>query len=338
MTEPLISVIIVNHNGKEWLKACLGSVFSQDYPSFEVILIDNASDDESVSFTQAHFPKVKIISEKTNHGFAQGNNIGFAHAKGEYIFLLNNDTVVEKNCLTKLKQAFVEIPKLGIVQPKIILLDEPELLDQVGSYWTNTTYLYHFGFRKPHHLAIYNHSRQVFSSMGAAIMISREVIEKVGLFDARFWCYYEETDFCHRAWMLGYESWYYPHTVVLHSKGATSTSFRRSFVIFHSYKNKLRSFIKNFEVKNLIPILPTFFLLSLSLESYLLLTTGSWQTFRGFWSSLFWNVANIRETLAERKIIQTTRRVSDKEILSKVTKNPRFSYYNLAIGPAKYQD
>src|SRR5581483_6462346 len=146
---------------------------------------------------KTNYPKVILIKNHKNSGFAGGNNMGYIYAKGEYIFLLNNDTIAGPDCLEKLLIAFDEIPNLGSVQSKIVLMDNPRKLDMCGAYWTNSNFLYYYGYAKNSDAPEYNKIMPFFSNMGAAMMIKKDLINKIGLFDEDFWCYYEETDFCH---------------------------------------------------------------------------------------------------------------------------------------------
>ena len=247
-------------------------------------------------------------------------------SKGEFILLLNNDTWVESNFLKKLIKAFDEIPKLGSVQSKIVLMNNSGKMDLCGSYWTSSSFLYYFGCFKDSSLEIYNKRMPFFSNKGASVMVRREIIEKVGLFDEDFWCYYEETDFCHRVWLSGYECWYYPMAVCHHANGGTSGRFNNEQIQFHNFKNKQLSFLKNFEAKTLVVILPVFFFMNILL-SLVWILQGKFKHFLSTYKALIWNIKNIKETLKKRKIVQELRVKSDKEIFKVTKKNPRLSYY-----------
>lgn len=326
MKHPLVSIIIVNWNGKKWIRKCLSSIYSQTYKYIEVIFVDNNSSDDSIAYVKKYFPKTKIVSLNDNTGFAIGNNRGVERAKGTYIYLHNNDATLEKNSIAKMVQVMEEQKNIGSLQPKIQLLYEKDKIDSCGSFWTDSTFLYHYGNLKPAKKKKYSTPQKVFSNLGAAMMIRKSIIDDIGLFDEDFWCYYEETDFCHRMWLSGFEVWYYPVAVCFHAKGGTSGIYKQTYIQYHNYKNKLRSFLKNFSLLHLIYILPVFFLMLIVL-SFLALLQGKIQFVSTYYQAMWWNIIHIRETLAKRREIQNMRKRSDSQINSYVKKNPRLSYY-----------
>lgn len=336
---PFVSIIIVNWNGKQWLEnECLPSVKKQTYQNYEVVLVDNASSDDSLDFVKKNYPKVKVVKSKSNLGFAAGNNLGLKHATGELVLLLNNDTRFKEDYLEKFIKAFEEIPNLASVQSKIKLAFEPDKIDSCGGFWTSSTFLYHFGNRKSEKLAKYNKSLPVFTNKGASMLVKKDVIDKIGFFDNDFWSYYEETDFCHRAWLAGYECWYYPEAEIQHFMGMTSFFVDNSKVQFNNFKNKMLSFLKNFEVKTLITVIPIFIFINIGLSLVWLLQgkiKNSVALYRSFW----WNVVHINETMQKRKAIQSLRKRTDKEIFKIVRKNPKISYYKYLFSDlAGYED
>ena len=321
-----ISIIIVNWNGKKWLEKCFTSLSQQTYKNFEIIFVDNNSHDDSVAYIKKHFPKTKIILNKDNRGFAGGNNDGLKTASGEYILLLNNDTWSPKDFLEKFIQAFDEIPNAGCVQSKMVLLADPRKTDLVGSYWTDSSFLYYYGYQKDVDIKKFNTSMPFFTNKGASVMIPRKVIDELGLFDDDFWCYYEETDFCHKVWLAGYECWYYPKAVVHHAGGGTAIQFDNSLIQFHNFKNKLLSILKNFSGSSLVTIIPTYVVLNIGI-SFIWLGQGKTKHFAALYRSIWWNIQHLSQTLEKRKKVQALRKVSDSEINKKVKVNPRLSYY-----------
>lgn len=319
-----VSIIIVNYNGKRWLEKCLSSLKKQTYKNFEIIFVDNASNDNSLSFVKKNYPDVKTFSLKDNIGFAGGNNKGYKLAKGELILFLNNDTYVEECFLKDFVAAFND-KRISIAQSKLVLFDE-KTIDSCGSFWTYTTFMYYFGNGKSERKSIYNKQFNLFSVKGASFMVRREVIEKIGLFDEAYWNYYEETDFCHRAWMFGYESWYCPKAVCYHAMGGTSLSFPNSFVQYHNFKNKLSSFLKNFELITLLWVIPLYLAINVTLSIFWVFTLKVPNAL-SLYKAFVWNIINIKATLKSRRKIQTERLLRDKVVFEKTTRNPKFSYY-----------
>lgn len=326
-SNPLISVSIVNYNGRKFLPDFFTSLFNQTYKNFEVIFIDNDSSDDSISYVKDNFPQVRVIENKDNSGYAEGNNIGFANSKGEYILVINNDTILKENLIENMLQAFEEIPNLGAVQPMVKLMNDREKLDACGSFWTGTGFNYHYGIYKKAELSLYNKSFPVYSVKGMCMMIPRYVIDKVGLFDPDFWCYFEETDFCHRLWLSGYECWYYPKTSIYHYMGGTSSNKPSSFIQFHSFKNRLCSYLKNLGPWEMIKVFPAYFFMNVA-WSLAFLVRFDIDNFFVVYKAFWWNITHLPDTLKKRHYVQSKiRNVSDKEIFQKVRKNPRWSYY-----------
>ena len=203
---PLVSIIVVNWNGGQILQRCLESIRLLTYPNYELIIVDNGSSDGTQKLAQ--------IRNTQNQGFSQANNQGVAHAKGKYILLLNNDTIVSSGCLSILVDRIEKDRSLGVIQPKIYLMDNPTHLDSVGSFLTITGFLQHWGYLQADGPQ-FNHEREIFSAKGACMLIKKTVIEKVGLFDPDFGSYFEESDFCWRGWLGGWEGPYFspgPHS------------------------------------------------------------------------------------------------------------------------------
>ena len=133
---------------------------------------------------------VKIIALRVNMGFAQGNNFGYNKSTGDYIVLLNNDVRVNRDYIANFVSVFDEIPTCQIAQSKIVYLSDQNKIDSCGSYLTPLSFLYYVGNDKKANLAKHNQAFRIFSTKGASMIIKREVIENIGLFDKDFWNYY----------------------------------------------------------------------------------------------------------------------------------------------------
>ena len=322
---PLVSIIIVNWNGIQWLKSCLKSLENQTYKNYEIIFIDNNSEDSSLQYVFSCCPSAKIIKNNKNDGFALGNNIGLNYISGEFVLLLNNDTDAHSTMVEELVQPLLDNSNIGTVQAKLVLMDDENIIDSCGSYLTLTTFLYHVGYGKRADLNIYNKSRPVFSNKGACMMIRREIINSIGLFDEQYWCYYEETDFCHRVWLAGWECWYWPKAICKHGLGGTSKKIMGEFIIYHNFKNKLNSHLKNFEIKNLLWILPLHFLLS-TIYALILLRSSKSRSL-AIVKGYYWNFTNIKDTIKKRKEVQRNRKINDRELFKRCMLNPQLKYY-----------
>lgn len=330
MKRDLVSIIIVNWNGIEHLKKCLPSLTGQSYKKIEIILVDNGSRDGSVDFVKKYFPKIKIIKNKKNLGFAEGNNIGYKYCNGEFILFLNNDTKVTPDFLIKLLKPLKNNPTIGGVQSKILFMDDPKRLDAVGSFLTNTGFLYHLGVYKIDSPK-FNKEIDIFSAKGACMCFKRQVLEEVAIngdiLDSRFFAYFEETDLCHRVWLLGYRIVYVPSSVIYHKYGATSQRLRKPFIEYHSYKNRIAAYIKNLGFINLLKIL-FLHLVSVQALSLVFMLRGKLTIFLSIQRAILWNILNIKETLEYRKIVQNKiRTVKDDIIFPQIVKNPGVTYY-----------
>lgn len=338
-SQPLVSVLVVNYKGLSFLPRFYESLFRQTYGNIEVILVDNDSQDGSIEYTKNHYPQVLVVENKDNSGYAEGNNIALRHSKGEYVLIMNNDTTLKEDLVETLLGAFSEIPNLGVVQPMVRLMDDPTKLDACGSFWTNTGFNYHYGIYKSADLALYNRSFPVYSIKGMCMMTPRKVIDEVGLFDPDFWCFFEETDFCHRLLLAGYECWYYPKTFINHHLGGSSRKKPSSLIQFHSFKNRLCSYLKNLGLWELFKILPPYLLLNFIWSVGFVLKLD-FQNAAVVYRAIGWNIGHFKETLEKRRFIQQRiRKRTDQEVFAKVTKRPRLSYYwYLFKGLQHYQD
>lgn len=212
---PKVFVVILNYNGGDAVKACLDSVFRITYPNLETIFVDNNSTDGSFELAKRLFSRLYFIKNKKNVGFAAGNNVGIQLAlkkEADYVFLLNNDAVVEINILDKLV-SFAEChKKAGIINPLIRSRSSEEIwFSGAKIKWLSMKAVHNFNIEseKPY---------KTDYATGCAMLIKREVFEKAGLLDEDFFLYYEDADFCTRAGRKGFWSFVVPEAKVRHSE------------------------------------------------------------------------------------------------------------------------
>jgi len=393
MIRPKISVIIVNFNGKELLASCLTSIFQSSYPKnkLEIIVVDNASTDDSVAFLKNNFPQIKLIESQENLGFTGGNNLGYEQSTGDFICLLNSDLKINKNFFANLLSAFKK-PEVGLAAPKIyfdlpfikikiksdvigkndldnstnfsplgVLMEDviasnkslndkfwyldgfyPKQFSQINSFWTKgqtelllpfsgpkkeefifTFHGYPTPSKKENRVQIFlgtrllkelvlrhdevkqvkleigqktaqkyfqyliqnagnvvlrdghgkdrgsiikNHPsgwreefydfdheyyqkpQSLLAICGAACLIRRKVIEKIGFFDGHYFMYYEDLDFSLRAWKMGFDITYVPTAIAFHKHKASTSKLDSSFFLNMIERNHLAFVLTHFPV------------------------------------------------------------------------------------------
>lgn len=314
INESLVSIIVVNWNGLDILRECLNSLNEINYKRWELIVVDNGSIDGSIEFLNKikTNKKIKIIANKTNLGFAIANNQGFEKAAGKYLLLLNNDTKVQKDFLTVLVNYLETNLEVAVVQPKINLMESQHFLDNCGAFLTPTGFLEHWGYMQRDDND-FNNTTEIFSAKGACMLIKKELVSQIGLFDEDFGSYFEETDFCWRVWLVGKKVVYYPRTRIYHKVGFSSKKQDQYFVNYHSMKNRLAALIKNLEVGNLITIGGFHLLLNLILSFYYLIKLQINKSLM-IWKAIGWNALNINKTLKKRAKVQNLRKKTDAQI------------------------
>lgn len=232
-----VSVVVLNYNGKRFLKDCLSSIRKQDYPSglTETIVVDNGSTDGSADFVRKRFGWAKIIENGKNLGFSKGNNAGFEKSKGDYVLLLNNDATIERSWISRAVEGFPA--RAAAIGGKIYFWGSNKLwfaggvVDALG----NT---FHRGFGE-NDAGRFDRACEVDYISGCAIMVSRKAVGKVGwLFDPIYSpIYYEEVDFCTRARKGGYKIAYDPGLVAYHKVSQTAGTGRKAS--FYMAKNRM---------------------------------------------------------------------------------------------------
>lgn len=314
--EPLVSIIIINYNGYKHLKECFNSLQELNYKNIEIIFVDNGSKDNSVEFVRKYYGNTKIIQLDKNYGFAKPNNIGAAQSKGDYIVLLNNDTIVDKNWLTELIKVAKSSDEIGIVGSKLYLYYDKNLLNFAGNCCNKYLRTFNIGENKRDH-QLFNIQRETFCVWGAALLIKREVYKKLGLFDSKYFAYKEDLDLCWRAWIFGYKVLYVPKSFLYHKVGQTLKG-QNEFKSFLGEKNMLRTLLKNYELKTILKIMPVYIGKRIGvLIRYTLNLDKSSLSFLTIYNKvIFWNIVHIRSLLKYRKFIQTNRKKDDKFLLA----------------------
>lgn len=248
---PEVAIIILTWNGKKLLQKFLPSVAEIDYPNYNIYIIDNNSSDDTETFIKQTFPEVKYVKFPKNYGFAKGNNEALKLLQDEeLLLLLNNDVKVEPNLLTELTKYFQLNPDVGVAQPKILSYNEPNKFEYAGAAGGLIDKLAYPLCRgrilnkTEEDKDQYKTSKNIFWASGACLLIRRNIVNKIGLFDEDFWAHMEEIDLCWRTQRLGYKIACVAETKVFHLGGG-SLNYGNPKKLFLNYRNNLFMLIKN---------------------------------------------------------------------------------------------
>lgn len=240
MSQPYIITVILNTNRRDDTLACLDSLERNTYTNHHIIVLDNASSDGSVEAIRARFPKVEIIPLTSNRGYAGNNNVGIRAALeqgADWVFVLNEDTILDANCLERLVAVGESDARIGIVGPMVYHYDEPTVIQSAGGRLGRAWESQHIAqnepdteqFRAPH---------DVDWISGCAILVRRQVIEQVGMLDERFFYYWEETEWCLRSSQAGWRITHVPQAKLWH-KGVQRDYRPKPSVAYYNTRNRL---------------------------------------------------------------------------------------------------
>lgn len=223
MTYPNVSIIVLNWNGLEDTIECLESLQKVTYPNYEVIVIDNGSQGNDAQVLREGFSDyIHLIQNDKNYGYTGGNNIGIRYALSnsspDYLLILNNDVAVAPDFLTEMVNVAEGNDSIGIVGPKVYFHDSPNVIQSAGCRLSMRKGIGTIIGNKEIDDGQYDTVREMDHVMGCCLLIKREVVEKIGLFDESYFCYWDETDYCIRARKAGYKVIYAPKARLWHKK------------------------------------------------------------------------------------------------------------------------
>jgi GT2 family glycosyltransferase len=308
----ICSIIILTFNAKEILHECLEPLAILDKHCYEVILVDNGSTDGTSGYIKLRYPWVKVVTLRRNLGYAEGNNIGARYAKGKYLLFMNNDVSITHESIESLITFMEHNPRIGVVSPKIF--SDKEVLDAAGGEVT-----YPLGFaprrgrgRKDSNKFI--NPELVAYAPGSLFLIRKDLFYSLGGFDPTYFCYHEEVDLCWRARLIGYIIAFYPHATAFHRVSYTTSKFSVDQAYFMR-RNRLVTNLKNYGASNLLVWLTIELLFASSLAVSGIVSA----TLRAYNAKYFRAVIdvlkNIRKIIEQRRVVQSTRLVSDRQAL-----------------------
>lgn len=305
-TPGLISVLLVNYNGRAHLEECLGSLERQTFRGFEVIMVDNGSADGSLDFVRERFSWVRLVDAGANLGFAGGNNLGLQHCRGEWIFFLNNDTRTEPNALENLSKAIRTNADYRVFACFMLNYRNPELVDNAGELiYTNG--LINGYARTP--ASLFTTSYEVASACGGAAVFARSVLDEIGGFDEDFFLLFEDIDLSQRARHNGERLLFLPEVRVHHKGSATIGGSLGKIEVYYTARNFVPLYLKTFPLATLIRISP-WLAFSLVLRVRAVLVRGR---FLDFLQGFFAGLALLPRMLRKRRKILGASRIDRRE-------------------------
>ena len=322
-----IDIVVLTYRGDGLLRDCLDSPRGACGSEPRTIVVDNSPAASTRAIAEAH-PGAVYVESPGDPGFAGGNNRAMPHCTRPYVLLLNNDTVVrDRASIERLAEFLDAHPDCAVAQGTMLLPRRGFTLGGTGTFLTPFGFLYSPGFDVPDR-GQFDSPAPVFSAIGAFMMFRRSVLQEVGgfLFYDHFRSYYEETDFCHRVWLAGREVWYVPTPPIEHLCGATMSMFPR--------REMMRQFIRNSWFSLRVCLGPwrrarlmTCYAAVMAGHAVLHLLRGDWRTFVddfGLYGTLFSDAGEVRRT---RRIVQKTRRRTDRDVFRRVVRVPPVRYF-----------
>ncbi len=241
---PSVAIYVLNWNGRFLLESCLPPLINQTYPNVEIVVVDNGSDDDSISFVRENFPQVTLICHAENLGFSNGHNIALAQQSADYFILLNNDVIAEPTCVESLIRPLRTDPKIGIVGGKLLFPNGK--IQHIGAELS-----YPQAFSHHHHAHEPDEGqltamRDVDYVTGAAVAFSRQLWQEIGGFDTQFSPYYfEEVDLCYRIRAAGYRVVVVADLLGIHDESSSMQAVTgKQILAFH--QNRLRFVLKHY--------------------------------------------------------------------------------------------
>jgi hypothetical protein len=309
--KPLVSVVVLNYNGKDVLRSCLTSVLASAYRPIEIILVDNNSVDgsELISLPGLNEGNFRLVKSSKNLGYSGGNNLGIRATHGEYVVLLNNDTIIDPNLFSELVAA---AEKGGdFFQPKILLNDGKTINSEgLNIHVAGFGLLRRLGEVDGH---LDEDEVRLSGCHGACLFASKRALNDVGLLDEAFFAFNEDTDMSWRALLKGLTIVYVPSAKVTH-KWSQSFNFKSPFKIKLLERNRLIMILTNYSARSLVLLSPIILTTELATLSYCMQDRRLLSAKVSAYAEL---LLMRRYILNRRRVIQGQRRVPDKELIGK---------------------
>jgi GT2 family glycosyltransferase len=305
---PVISVIILNWNGKHFLEDCLGAMRRQTFRDFETILVDNGSQDGSVEYVRTQFPEVSVVALPDNRGFTGGNIAGYKQASGNLVVLLNNDTEAHPNWLDEIDKASQLYPQAGSFASKMMYFNERGRVENCGLDLGIAGAVVERGRDDPDGTE-WSRATKVFGACAGAAAYRRTMLDHIGFLDPDFFVFYEDVDLSFRAQLHGYECLYVPGAIVYHRYRVTmGKSPLRT--VFYSQRNVEFVYLKNMPAGLILRSLPQRLLYEMGAAIYFAKQGAGSAFLRAKLDAL----RSLPSVLQKRREIQRKRIITDSQL------------------------
>lgn len=307
-----ITIIIVTHNSRTKLPDCLASLYRQDYPSglMKIIVIDNNSSDSTVGYIQENYPQVKLIQNKSNFGFVGANNQGYYLAQknqADYLFLANDDIILETHCLSHLVKIMAQDSKIAAVQAKLLLYPQKNLINSFGNSIHYLGFAFCNYYKHQDNLGLVDPLEIAYAS-GAACLINMSALDKTGLFDDRLFMYHEDVDLGWRLRLAGYKIILDPLSVAYHKYHYSKAKYK----FYYMDRNRFVVLCQNYRLLTIVLILPILVFMELGIIIFSIKNGWFREKIKGY----LWILGHLPSILSQRIKTQfKIRRVPDREVV-----------------------
>lgn len=304
---PTASVILLIYNNKADLAECISSILGQSGVTFEVIVVDNGSSDGGPDYVRATYPGIRIIETGANLGYAEGNNVGLREAKGKFVVIVNPDTVVGQNWLSELIKPLKKDPAIAITTSKILMHSDKYLINTCANHSHFTGLNFCSGLNKPS--SSFLKPVEVGAMSGCSFAARKDVLAESGGLDPDFFLYLEDDDLSWRVRLLGYRIVLVPSSVIYHKYQLNITPAKE----FYLERNRYQLLLKNYRFKTLLLISPALLMAEVLTSGHALLNGPAY--FHSKLKACWWVLANAPGIVKKRHAVQTSRKVTDRELI-----------------------
>ncbi len=323
-SRPLVSVIIVTYNSAQYIEACIRSVLKLTWKPIEIIVYDNNSLDATTSLLSAYSQSISIVKSAKNIGYAGGNNAAVHHARGEYILILNPDTVIDPDCIRPLVRAIEQDRLIAACQPAVYLMKAPHQLNLTGKL----SHYLGFDWLRDYQSVKLPLGGEIQSLSGSCFLMRRNQFQKIGGFDELFFLYFEDTDLSWRLRQLGFKLMFVPTSKLYHDYKFVpeSNTLTLSKKIFYYERNRHLLLLKNYSARTYCLLLPMIIFTELGMIAYC--------TMQGALAAKLRTYPEIIRCLSKimqaRSLHQKQKKMTDAALLQQLESKISFSLFDTA--------